>query len=840
MRLTPASKQAMAKVILTVAAAVVFVATWRCLHESGTDAPAREREARADGGSAEAAPTEPGVQAGLGAAVSRPVAGEADAVSADRLIRGLVVDRGGIPLNHATIHVELTPPRNGRNYAAADAFETTVSVDAAARFAAVVPRNGRYRVAVRAQGFAPVARTAVKPGDDVEIALDVPCRVSGRVLDARTGEPIAGAPLRLSSWEAGVPFERGLTARSGADGAYSFEDSPSGDVLVTVVADRYTSSSTTTSLTLQPGEEKVQDLRLEKGLTISGRVLDGQTGRPIAGATFDGREGATGADGVFTLSGFETGERRLTAWAKGYLPGAMDVMLSTRRELDSVDFRLRRGATLSGTVVDPDGRPVPGATVMHMRERTTTAPDGGFEIALEVEAGLVESPWCGVWVDWPMHHRVFVEVNLGEVPRPFVIRLEPQDAMVSGTVRDGEGKPVAGARVELQGASFSRLLETDVRGRFGLEKLPRSASVWLGVLALGFDYADVRLEGQGPESATGIEIVLSPDGTRRREEERAAAARPADPEKPKSIGRVRGRVVDAATGLPLASQAGVGLYSSDQGGSRVESGTSNEGSGDFELEAPVGEAWIEAEADGFAASERRGLAVTERMTTDVGTIALVRAGAVEGIIRSAKGEAPGRRLGVVVGKPNGGPFRWAGWTDDTGWYELGGLAGGGEWLVFGAEDAPSSGSSSVLVLLSLIGSASVDSGRVVRLDGRMAAPASLVVEATTGPGAAKLEDWPSVTSECDPNRFDFDHLPDALAVSIRSKSGVPLVWVNRTRSSPWFAAVWRTESAKVELPLSHLAAGEYVVKVQRAGVAVERTVRLEAGEQKRVVVDLSR
>jgi protocatechuate 3,4-dioxygenase beta subunit len=827
----------MARIVLVIAAAVVVsVAAWSFLRERDAAMRPPERgEPRAGrmvsqtaGPSRSVGTAIPGeVGRPASRAASRPAWREAaDAAPDDCLIRGRVVDRSGIPINHASVRVELFSPAREPNYAVVDEFETTIPVDAEARFAAVVPRNGRYEVSARAPGFAPAKIERIKPGSDVEIGLDVPGRVSGRVFDAATGKPVPGAPLRLSAWESGVDFERGPSVTSGADGAYVFEDVPSGYVTVYVLLEGYLSSSAVAPMTFEVGEAKTRDFRLERGLSISGRVLDRETGRPIQGAKFDGWEVATDAKGAFMLGGFESGEFVLKPCARGWVAGWLNVRVSARRPLEGLEIRLTRAATLKGIVVDQAGGPVAGATVEDGSERATTAADGSFEIAVAIAAGSTADS-CSLWISRPGQAPVSVDVDFSNPQDPVVIRLEPQDAVVSGTVLSTERKPVGGARVEVRGNAFRRLAESDAQGGFAFAKLPRFKSVQITVVARGFDAQQVELEREG--GATGMEIVLATEGTR--EPERPAAVAVAAQPVPR--GRAKGRVVDGATGQPLPSSAVACLHTAEEGGYRVDSGVSQEGSGEFDFDASVGELWLDVSADGYVPSPRRSVVITQGAVSEVGTVALSRAGGIEGTIVRAGGEAGGR-LGVVVSRA-GGRFEWAGWTDDTGWYEIDGLARG-EWLVYGADSAWDSG----LVQLSLIGRAVVDAGGVVRVDGRMAAPASVVVEATTGPGAATVEDPPSLTSECDPNRFDFDQLPGALAVCIRSKAGLPVVWVNNTVSSPWFAAVWRIEGGKVEFPVSHLAAGEYVVKVQRAGVAVERTVRLEAGEQKRVVVDLSK
>jgi 5-hydroxyisourate hydrolase-like protein (transthyretin family) len=107
---------------------------------------------------------------------------------------------------------------------------------------------------------------------------------------------------------------------------------------------------------------------------ISGRVIDAETGVPIAGARVDLRVTAGGspADAVFTdgagrfaISGFAAGAYRLSAHRLGYVeagpfaePATQSVTVAARQQLDDLTLRLRRAVILTGTIVDEYGDPV--------------------------------------------------------------------------------------------------------------------------------------------------------------------------------------------------------------------------------------------------------------------------------------------------------------------------------------------------------------------------------------------------------------------------------------------------------------------------------------------------
>ena len=118
---------------------------------------------------------------------------------------------------------------------------------------------------------------------------------------------------------------------------------------------------------------------LRRGATISGRVTDVDTGLPISGLsirTEDDRGGTggsfdSGRDGRYTIVGLSPGVYVVTAEGetKGYIRELYDdkyawedaarVTVKGAEVVEGIDFDLKRGATVSGTVVDAEtGLPI--------------------------------------------------------------------------------------------------------------------------------------------------------------------------------------------------------------------------------------------------------------------------------------------------------------------------------------------------------------------------------------------------------------------------------------------------------------------------------------------------
>ena len=138
--------------------------------------------------------------------------------------------------------------------------------------------------------------------------------LQGKVVDALTGAPIAGATLTLG----------GLTRNSAADGAFTFQSLNPGNFTLTVDATGY--QSVTASGTMTLGANDVGSIRLTKVAAtrkLSGIVTDALTQAPIAGAklSLSGVAGSatTGSDGRYSFDAVAGTSASLTATAQGYV-----------------------------------------------------------------------------------------------------------------------------------------------------------------------------------------------------------------------------------------------------------------------------------------------------------------------------------------------------------------------------------------------------------------------------------------------------------------------------------------------------------------------------------------
>jgi len=130
-----------------------------------------------------------------------------------------------------------------------------------------------------------------------------------------------------------------------------------------------------------PGEEVVlAPVVPDRGLAISGRVLDAETLQPVAGARVSCEPGSpsvfraphvvenapgtsTDTDGVFLLEGLDAGTCRAVVSASGYAAWRLDGVEPDDIGFDIGDVEMDAGMTIVGRVYDRNDRPITGATV---------------------------------------------------------------------------------------------------------------------------------------------------------------------------------------------------------------------------------------------------------------------------------------------------------------------------------------------------------------------------------------------------------------------------------------------------------------------------------------------
>jgi len=203
--------------------------------------------------------------------------------------------------------------------------------------------------------------------------------ISGRVTDT-DGNPI---PYVCVYAERNTQLHGGMTDH---DGRYTVSDVPAGVYRVTFgcwggewVRETYDDYAELygagTPVELGVGEAVAGiDAALVRGASVSGRMVD-DTGAPVASGwvsawepgTFGGDGQSTGPDGAFRFSGMRPGVYKVGSFQSNpeiaYPPGPDGMVLAAGQSLDGIVLTVRSKGDVSGQVVDPGGLPVADACV---------------------------------------------------------------------------------------------------------------------------------------------------------------------------------------------------------------------------------------------------------------------------------------------------------------------------------------------------------------------------------------------------------------------------------------------------------------------------------------------
>jgi protocatechuate 3,4-dioxygenase beta subunit len=313
----------------------------------------------------------------------------------------------------------------------------------------------------------------------LDVDPEGPLRLEGQVVDG-DGHGVGKAEVTLES----VP-PRTVTTED--DGTFVF------DKLVGRTYELSASSGElvgTATYKLMAGGDPVV-VRMGAGAAIEVTVND-EKGQPIANAQVNvpepiKREGKTDDKGHATVKGVKPGWVSVEASAPGYATGNNFTSVGSAGATGKLAITLRKGAAVSGRVVDEAGAPLAKVRVIardrdgwsrDRGEQTSNdkgeftfpalAPGGHVLAATDGEHAPAESSPIPVKVDRAVTG-VTITMKAG--------------AVAAGVVVDGDGKPVSYATVRVSGKggeawrSTARQATTDQQGKFELRGLARHKMV---------------------------------------------------------------------------------------------------------------------------------------------------------------------------------------------------------------------------------------------------------------------------------------------------------------------------------------------------------------------------
>lgn len=416
----------------------------------------------------------------------------ANTVSMQGTVRSAVDDA---PIREAEIAVRL-----------ATGFHRTVS-DEEGRFLLELPRWPHTTWSVSAEGYTTQWLPSGAPLTQVLIKLLPLGRVRGRVLDAQTGDPVAGLQVEIWAEHGEWNVREGNLAVTRSDGTFLATEVPVGPARVCAHGNGYATRTVNgeppSRARIHVGhEEKSEvDVRVARGGRIVGRVVNASD-RPVAGAVvvpepsvflpwYQDPEDETTSDenGRFELRGLKSSAAyRLIARVP---PSTYGEASAKPGQTQPVEIRVLESEAYVVKVVDAEGEAAVPVSTYLQRGRfrwyenadaegvaRILATPGGSDLEL-----VVESP------DFAPHRRTIPAGDLG----PHVVELT-RTHRIAGRALYRNGVPAGGLYVSLSGGENKGATKTDEKGRFEFRHVPAGRH-------------DVRCRMEGPEE--GRETVLA-------------------------------------------------------------------------------------------------------------------------------------------------------------------------------------------------------------------------------------------------------------------------------------------------------------------------------------------
>jgi len=428
-------------------------------------------------------------------------------VTLRRLVRlqGTVKTGKGQPLAGTAVHVGgsgLWPPR-------------AIQADDSGRYEIDVV-EGVYELRAEAPGMVSElveGVDVVAPGARQDLTLVPAAPLKGSVR-SQDGKPVAGAVVRLGAAALGALGRRAL---SDASGAFQLGPLPEGAYRVEVAAAGFL-PATLGPVTVRPPKPGWVHATLSRGASVSGKVVDTR-GFGLAGARIQvrivgedglprihsqevaesaarfliargelgvtqgrvpfpsesvsaGRAFQTDQEGGFAISGLPSGKATVSATHPDFAEGQSAVIALSEGAVAEARLVLRRGAQVSGRIVDEAGYPLAQALVRVRQgagpSRTTVSDvHGDYLLAGAQGRARIEAELEGYL---PASRRVRLEDD--ERLDRIDLTMEPARLRIEGRVSDEGGIPVEGAAVRVEPTRGpKRKTQTDAKGLFRVEAL---------------------------------------------------------------------------------------------------------------------------------------------------------------------------------------------------------------------------------------------------------------------------------------------------------------------------------------------------------------------------------
>ncbi|HEX7580227.1 MAG TPA: carboxypeptidase-like regulatory domain-containing protein, partial [Thermoanaerobaculia bacterium] len=313
-------------------------------------------------------------------------------------IAGSVKLKDGTPLAGRII---MTRPPGGRGGLALSGGQQPTGPDGLFVLDGLKPGQSYDLLLVEPSAMPRVVRSGVSaPADGIEVLLPAPGRITGSAIDAASGKPVVdfqvwydtdrstgqgggGQVIRMvvrgAAQQLGIGAGEKVVVHA-EDGSFALENVPPGNWEVNVEALGY-QTARVGGVTVSEGSERPGiTVKVSPGVTLTGKVVDAQSGRGIPNAVVaksaagapggairiglpqaDDSGQTTDADGAFQMDGIAPGKYSITAKHPDFTDGSEAV--DVKETGAAVKIALSAGSHISGIVVDAANQPLAGAQV---------------------------------------------------------------------------------------------------------------------------------------------------------------------------------------------------------------------------------------------------------------------------------------------------------------------------------------------------------------------------------------------------------------------------------------------------------------------------------------------
>ncbi|MFA6241445.1 MAG: sigma-70 family RNA polymerase sigma factor [Candidatus Hydrogenedentales bacterium] len=379
--------------------------------------------------------------------------------------------------------------------------------------------QGDWSFDVRTTGYAAITTDNFTTGThDNTIHLTRGAAVTGRVIQARTGQPLPNLEVHL------YPDRAIETSETLADaaGRFRFADLGTGSFRLGVLDDNWALAEGLVSLSVD-SNASICDIQLEatQAAALEGQVVDAETAMGISGIyvcaenkeiPWYSKSKLTDSTGRFRVSGLAPGPYVVWYTHHPDYPACVshrdpDIAVEAGQVIRDYTITLCSTPSFSGKAIDAHGNPVEGVYVSavgspHNSQSCETGKDGVFVLrGFEVESEVVT--FCATKPSFATVTLPPVKIPKGGL-KDLRLVMEP-GATVEGTLLDTEGQPTERLSLELRSTVDPLAIgrtSTDLDGSFVVSGLPAgSYEVWISSPTIPPDF---------PDSRTGESLSLLP------------------------------------------------------------------------------------------------------------------------------------------------------------------------------------------------------------------------------------------------------------------------------------------------------------------------------------------